>query len=189
MESDVVKKTLRKAMKDRRLALSPETWRMASRKAQACVMQLPEWRSAKEILLYSAFRNECDTALLSGDALSRGVRVLMPRCREDEDGYMDLACISCIAELSPGRYGILEPAPDACSPLSAFSPDLAVIPGLAFDRSGIRLGWGGGYYDRILGQGQFSNTLCVGLAFPFQVVDDLPCESWDQPVDLVCTGE
>ena len=69
----------------------------------------------------------------------------------------------------------------------ATAPDLIIAPGLAFDRNGIRLGMGGGYYDRLLALPRHAASRRVGLAFAFQFVDSLPREAWDMPVHAVCT--
>ena len=75
-------------------------------------------------------------------------------------------------------------APDLAGPPA---PDLIVAPGLAFDRNGVRLGMGGGYYDRLLALPRHRDSLRIGLAYAFQIVDSLPREAWDVPVHAVCT--
>jgi 5-formyltetrahydrofolate cyclo-ligase len=96
------------------------------------------------------------------------------------------ARISSAAELVKGRYGILEPAgTDALVPADGDSL-IVFIPGLLFDRHGNRLGRGGGWYDRVL-NGLGNRGFFVGLAYEFQLVDDMPAESWDQRVNLIIT--
>ncbi len=77
--------------------------------------------------------------------------------------------------------------PDSPDPAGPPAPDLIIAPGLAFDRNGIRLGMGGGYYDRLLALPRHAASRRIGLAFAFQFVDSLPREAWDMPVHAVCT--
>ncbi|WP_353119111.1 5-formyltetrahydrofolate cyclo-ligase [Nitratidesulfovibrio sp.] len=114
------------------------------------------------------------------------------------DNEMCLAPCACAADLKPGRYGIAEPDPTRCPAIdmnaepghaSAFAPDLAIIPGVAFDRQGNRLGHGAGYYDRFLAHPAMARTALVGLAYAFQIVPALPVAPWDRPVHALCTEE
>lgn len=114
------------------------------------------------------------------------------------DNEMCLAPCACAADLKPGRYGIAEPDPIRCPAIdmdaapgsaSSFAPDIAVIPGVAFDRQGNRLGHGAGYYDRFLAHPAMARTALVGLAYAFQIVPALPVAPWDRPVHALCTEE
>ncbi|WP_035067963.1 5-formyltetrahydrofolate cyclo-ligase [Nitratidesulfovibrio termitidis] len=114
------------------------------------------------------------------------------------DNEMCLAPCACAADLKPGRYGIAEPDPARCPAIdmdaapgsaSSFAPDLAVIPGVAFDLQGNRLGHGAGYYDRFLAHPAMARTALVGLAYAFQIVPALPVAPWDRPVHALCTEE
>ncbi|WMW64640.1 5-formyltetrahydrofolate cyclo-ligase [Nitratidesulfovibrio liaohensis] len=110
------------------------------------------------------------------------------------DNEMCLAPCACAADLTPGRYGIAEPDPTRCPAIDmdaapAFAPGLAVIPGVAFDRQGNRLGHGAGYYDRFLAHPAMARTALVGLAYAFQIVPALPVAPWDRPVHALCTEE
>lgn len=81
------------------------------------------------------------------------------------------------------------PTPDSPGKASAPVPDIIVVPGVAFDRQGGRLGQGGGYYDRLLGSPAYAACLRIGLAYAFQVLDRLPRDDWDVPVHALCTEE
>jgi 5-formyltetrahydrofolate cyclo-ligase len=183
------KAALRKAILSRRAGLNEKEVRLASLAATVLVERLERWRSAKEVMVYLAFKGEIETTELLQDLWNRRVRVLAPRCRPWEDGILDVACISCLSDLAPGAYGILEPKEDRCPTLGRFSPGVALIPAVAFDRRGARLGFGQGYYDRLLAGSQFDNTFLIGLAHSFQVVEHLPRDSWDKPVHVVVTEE
>ena len=173
------------------MALSPDQAARLSLEAQQRILELKAWNGAREVLLYVDFRNEVGTGLLLEDALRSGKRVLLPRCRSDCPGEMDLAYVTGPEDVIPGMFGIGEPNPATCSAAKSCAPEAAVLPGVAFDRRGFRLGYGGGYYDRLLADadGLLAGTLLIGLAYSFQVVEELPRETWDKPVHCVCSED
>jgi len=181
------KAALRRSILAGRARVGADEARLAGLAAAGHVSGLAKWRNASEVLVYFAFRGEIDISPLVADLWRRDVRVLAPRCRPDEAGMLDLACVTCLEELAPGTWGILEPRPERCPPLDRFAPDVALIPAVAFDRKGNRLGFGQGYYDRLLAGPAFAGTLLVGVAHDFQIVDDLPSDPWDRPVNAVVT--
>lgn len=181
------KETLRTSLLARRSALAPEDVRAASVAVAHAIRALPEWKNAREVLLYWPVRNEVDTRSLMVELWQRGATVLLPRCRRNHPGVMDIACVNGEHDLRPGMYSIMEPHQDRCPALEDFQPDLALIPGVGFDAAGYRLGFGGGYYDRLLAQPGMGDTLCIGLCHEFQRVKKLPVETWDKPVNLICS--
>jgi 5-formyltetrahydrofolate cyclo-ligase len=183
---DDAKTRLRKEMLARRRALTPDQVRQRSFAAVERVRALDEFSRAAEVLAYMAFDNEVETAGLVAELWGRGARVLLPRCLPGRPGEMELACPTGPSQLTAGAYGIPEPDPGVCPGVEDFSPDLALIPGLAFDRLGRRLGFGKGYYDRLLACGMGS-ALLVGLAYDFQVVDRLPAAPHDAPVHMIAS--
>lgn len=183
------KEALRRAMLARRDALPPDIVASASRSVARQVEALPRFGAAREILAYLPIRNEVDAGLLAGRLLAAGRRLLLPRCRRDAPGVLDLGCISCLADVLPGRFGILEPRQELCRPAEAFAPDLVLAPGVAFDRRGARLGFGGGYYDRLLALPMAAGAYVVGLAYAFQLTPHLPVEPWDRPMDAIVTEQ
>ena len=111
-------------------------------------------------------------------------KVLVPRC--PEPGRLEFAAVEDWSALCAGRFGVLEPA--ASQPaLELGAGDLAIVPGLAFDRAGRRLGRGGGYYDRAFPAERSDAPTLVGLAFEFQVVAEVPSACHDRRMDAVCT--
>ena len=183
------KDTLRREMRARREALSREFVETASRAVAAGVTRLLRWQDAREVLAYLPIRQEVDATFLVEALLARGGRLLLPRCRDDQPGELDLGCVSCLADARPGHFGIPEPRPELCRPPEAFAPDVIVVPGLAFDVRGARLGFGGGYYDRLLALPMAAEAYVVGLAYSFQLVERLPVESWDRPMDAIVTEQ
>lgn len=183
------KARLRRGLLARRARLPPEEVARASRAVQARLRGLEAWRAARSVLVYLAYKGEISTLELLEELWGRGVTVLAPRCRPDQAGLLDLACLMSLEQLTPGAWGILEPHPEACPALTGCAPDLALIPAVAFDRSGGRLGFGQGYYDRLLAGPGFADTTLIGLAHGFQVVETLPRDPWDRPVHVVLTPE
>lgn len=210
------RQALRRAMLARRSALPPDEAARLGGAAQDALLASPAWRNARQVLLYVAVRNEAATARLLDAAWADGKQVLLPRCltpaaapagsgsaasgppAADCDNEMCLAPCACAADLKPGRYGIAEPDPARCPAIDMdaapglappFAPDLAVIPGVAFDLRGNRLGHGAGYYDRFLAHPAMARTALVGLAYAFQIVPALPVAPWDRPVHALCTEE
>lgn len=183
------KAALRKAVLARRAALDPDEVARASLAAARLVEGLDQWLAAREALVYLGFRGEIDTSMLLEGLWRRGVRVLAPRCRPEQAGVLDVACITCFGELAPGAYGILEPHPERCPAIEDFKPGAALIPAVAYDRRGNRLGFGQGYYDRLLSGPRFQGTFLIGLGHAFQVVEYLPVDPWDRPVHAVVTDE
>jgi 5-formyltetrahydrofolate cyclo-ligase len=156
------------------------------------IRSLEEWQRAKEVLLYWPIMNEVDTRPLISELWQRGVRVLLPRCKPGQPGMMDLVCVTCEQELAAGMYSIMEPVA-GCEVIDVgaenFRPDLAILPGISFDRQGFRMGYGGGYYDRLLEGPQMGRALKVGLCYEHLFVKKLPKEAWDRPVNTICTEE
>lgn len=185
--TDIEKAMLRRAMLERRRALSPAAVVAASAAVTRQVLALPRWAGAREVLAYLPIKGELDTRAIAETVLASGKRLLLPRCRDGAPGELDLGCVGCLDEAIPGHYGIPEPPAGVCRTPEAFAPDLILVPGLAFDRQGGRLGFGGGYYDRLLALPMAADAHVVGLGYAFQLLDRLPVQAWDRPVDTVIT--
>lgn len=186
------KKDFRLEMLRERQALGRDEVSRRSRIIQERLLELPEWREAERVLLYMPVRNEVDVLLLLSEAWSRNMTVLLPRCRRDRAGIMDIAQVHGLDDLSVGLFNIMEPCEDRCPGLGPeeWDLDMAVIPGLAFDQRGYRLGYGGGYYDRFLPRAaETKKTVLAGLCFSFQLVEALPADDWDTPMNLICTED
>lgn len=186
-QPDPAKAGLRRAMLARRAALTASDVARASQAVARQLLALPAYGTAREVAAYLPVKNEVDAAIVARQALADGKRLLLPRCRQDAPGLLDLGCVSCLSDVVPGRFGLLEPREELCRPPEAFAPDLILVPGLAFDRLGRRLGFGGGYYDRLLALPMAANAFSVGLGFDFQLVAALPADPWDRPVAAVIT--
>ena len=142
--------------------------------AQA-LFSLPQWQSAGAVLAFAAMPDEPDTAEILRRALADGKRLLLPRVRSKTE--MDWVEIPALRLLRPGAFGIQEPPADlpAADP-AGYAAALALVPCLAASRDGVRLGRGGGYYDRFLAHYKGAGLLLCPEAL---LLDELPCDDWD----------
>jgi 5-formyltetrahydrofolate cyclo-ligase len=147
----------------------------------------PEFDAAGTILFYIERRSEVRTGPLLTEAYARGKTVVVPYCVGDE---LRLFRLESTSELSPGAYDILEPRPAlrvaAERHVAPAALDLIVVPGVAFDRRGARLGQGKGYYDRLLAEVR-GDTFLVAPAFECQIFESVPTLPHDRSVDRVVT--
>ncbi|HEX2028760.1 MAG TPA: 5-formyltetrahydrofolate cyclo-ligase [Nitriliruptorales bacterium] len=174
------KRRLRAEGRRRRAALSPGERARASRIAAAYLLTLPEVTDARSLALYAPTGDEADPLLAMQELRERGVTVLFPRVLADG---LELVAVTDLARLVVGYRGILEPVGE---PTDLESLDAVVVPGLAFDRAGARLGRGGGHYDRLLSMLP-TNTARIGFCFACQVVTEVPHDVHDRGVDVVVT--
>jgi len=173
----IQKAALRKRFQALREALTPDEVRAGSLAVCRQMAGWPPLRQARTVLTYLAFRNELDTGPLF-DLLPE-VRWLIPRISGGDlvlHGYDP-------ARLLRHRFGMLEPDP-RLPVVQPAAVDLVLTPGVAFDRRGRRLGFGGGFYDRFL---PTTSALRVGVAYDTCLVDELPASAYDQRVHWVVT--
>ncbi|KAF1076478.1 5-formyltetrahydrofolate cyclo-ligase [Halodesulfovibrio sp. MK-HDV] len=187
----MTKAKLRKNLLDQRKNLDELFVQEASIRAQHHLMADDVWKKAQQVIIYSPIRNEVRTDLLLNDIWSSGRTLLLPRC-DEELGQMSLVHCEGEHDLEEGTYGILEPR-SHCTVIEynspSFTPSLIIVPGVGFDIAGNRLGFGGGYYDRMLHKPAFNHATFVGLAYSFQVVPALESDPWDQAMHALCTEE
>ena len=176
-----MKETLRREL----LQARQETSDKAKRSAQISKNLIDSLKQEyKTVATYAAFRSEASPADAVRYFQENGVRVLFPSVCQNGLEFREARP----EDLVRGSLGVKEPG--AGHPL--FAPadiDVVVVPGLAFTRAGDRLGYGGGYYDRFLAEyrARRNNGLVIGFGFAAQVVESLPRERWDQPVDAIVT--
>jgi 5-formyltetrahydrofolate cyclo-ligase len=145
------------------------------------LLALPEMREARTVMLFASFGSEISTERIVHRLDAEGRTVLLPFVAGDELGA---APYRPGDPTTPSAYGPLEPA--ARAPVDPEHIDVVLLPGLAFDRRGRRLGYGGAHYDRYMPRLRGS-ALRVGIAFHQQVVDEVPADVRDEPVDVVVT--
>jgi 5-formyltetrahydrofolate cyclo-ligase len=176
------KEQLRRELDRRRRAVTPEVSRRAGRAVLGHLEACPAFRAAARVALYSAQPDELPTRPCYEALRERGVEALFPRT---QPGGLAFHSVRHWEELSPGRYGVLEP-PEAAPLRPLEETDLVLVPGLAFDAQGNRLGRGGGHYDAALPSGNRGPRI-IGLAFAFQLVATVPHGSRDRRVDAIVT--
>ena len=177
-----MKMMMRRELLGKRKALSPD-W-IAEKSGAACarVLDLPEWKRAKTVMLYAATRSEVQTKELIARALAEGKRVCLP-VRSEEQSEMMAFFIGSPEELVLGDLGYLEPSKMSLK-AEPHEIELAIVPGIAFDEKGNRLGRGMHYYDGFLRR---LRARKVALAFEMQIVPEVPTEDHDVPVDKIVT--
>ena len=178
------KPELRRTLHARLGAISTGEREAATARIARTVRRLPELDGARTVLAYASLPAEVGTDELLEEAWRRGVRVVLPRCGPGDE-RMTLHRTEGVEQLSVGRYGIREPARE-CEQISTGEVDLALVPGVGWDRDRWRLGRGAGYYDRLLGSPDWRG-LTVGLFYAAQEVERVPRDPWDVPLDLIVT--
>jgi 5-formyltetrahydrofolate cyclo-ligase len=176
------KQAIRQAIQEIRDLIPSEERKAKTQEISDRFYNLKEYYNAKNILIYYPFRSEVDTTVIIIRAIKDGKRVILPRV---SGKTLELFYIKDIKkDLKPGTYGIMEPDKDLCIPARYTEPDLAVVPGVGFDRYKNRLGYGGGFYDRLLPK-LSKNIQKIALCFQVQIVDHLPSFAHDIRVDKV----
>ncbi|MDR2124908.1 MAG: 5-formyltetrahydrofolate cyclo-ligase [Desulfovibrio sp.] len=207
------KAALRARYRALRLALSEEERGALSRAACAHLAASGLWAEAESVGLYAAVRGETDCSSLFRTASAQGKTVLLPLiedleasvpCPEQsgrnsgargfraaQQGTRRMRLVPCAGpeRLIPGAFGIPEPPAPAYGEENDPVPHLLLVPGTVFDRTGRRLGQGGGFYDRFLARPAYADTPTVGLCYAFQIRDEVPWESFDVPLRALCTED
>ena len=185
------KAVLRAAMRERRRSLTDRDVYERSLAAQRHVLASEAWSTATSIGLYMAVRQETDTSLLLEEAWKAGKDVYLPYVSPVMPGIMELVLCGSGQELVKNRFGIPEPVSPVCpvSQSDSGCPDYIIVPALAFDMEGHRLGSGGGYYDRLFGRKSMQDAIRIGFAYAFQIVGGIPAEAWDAPMHALVTEE
>lgn len=178
------KRSIRAALLQQRAELSPARRDLQSRAAQTRVLNLSAFNAADTLALYSPIRNEVDTRLLADAVLRDGKRLCFP-CVDGET--LRFYAVNSTTELQRGCFGVSEPQ-QAGGDVAAEQIDFLLVPGVAFDPLGHRLGYGRGFFDRFLHASGYSGCR-VALGYDFQVVERLPAEEHDQVFDLLVTDK
>lgn len=174
------KAALRAAALDARRRLTPTTRSTASHLVASRLLALPRLTAARTVAVYAATPTELDLAPYIAELWQRGVCTLLPRAHGD---VLELALHKPDSELVTGPHGVREPRGPA---VPGDELDAVIVPAVAFDPRGNRLGHGGGHYDRLLGDLPV-RVRRVGVAFSCQIVPSVPVEPHDEAVDVVVT--
>lgn len=178
------KRALRALITERRDAIPAAERRRQSEALHARIRARAEWQKAGVVMLYLGIKSEFDPQALVEEALTEGKTVLLPRILKLARRLEIRSVRSLSHDLVPGAWGLQEPDPKTCPEAALASIDLILVPGLAFDRHGHRLGYGAGYYDRLLSDPHLQACKIAAL-FLEQFVDSIPVEAHDQAVDVL----
>ncbi len=172
------KQELRKSIREQKRAMTPEEIEAKSVRLGELFAESEAYRNAETIYGYMPYNQEVRTVPMLERALRDGKRVAVPKCYGDE---MRFIFMDDLSKVEKGYAGIPEPIAD--EPIADDETALVLMPGLAFDPQGHRIGYGGGFYDRFLAKEPNHPTLA--LCYDFQMVEHLETEEFDIPVDTV----
>jgi len=173
---------LRRSLLKTRKSLSQQAWQEKSDRIVSHLLASPLLTQGKTILAYFSCRQEPDlNSLLHHNSHNWG----LPRCVGE---HLAWHVWKPGDEIQVGAYGISEPLPTAPT-ISPSAVDLILVPAVACDYRGYRLGYGGGYYDRLLSSPEWRSKPTIGIVFEFAYLPQLPTDAWDIPLHAVCTEE
>jgi 5-formyltetrahydrofolate cyclo-ligase len=178
------KNTLRQQMKDTLSKLSKPLYEDFSYKIANKLYEDPDWVTAGTIGITISKQPEVDTYQIIRKAWELGKQVVVPKCHPKEK-KLSFRKLTEFSQLESVFYGLLEPIEAETIEVSPEQINLLIVPGLAYIKEGYRIGFGGGYYDRLLQQYTGKTT---SLAFDFQVVSYIPIEKHDIPVSKIITN-
>ncbi|MGA2801118.1 MAG: 5-formyltetrahydrofolate cyclo-ligase [Verrucomicrobiota bacterium] len=178
------KAVLRKQMRGILQKISPAAREAASAQVRALLKEQSIWKNAASVLFFAPMSNEVDVWPLLEEALNTGKTAALPRFDSADQSYVACRVQNLRSEIVTGEFGIREPAAKCAEiPLSKF--DLVLVPGVAFDLRGYRLGRGRGFYDRLLAE--VRGAKC-GVAFDKQIASDVPAGMLDVQVNFILTA-
>ena len=173
------KAQLRQEILAQRKALSSQEWQAKNNLICDRILEFPLFQKAKTVLAYFSFRQEPDISTLFNKDKKWG----FPICIQN---YLVWHYWQPGKALQRGKYGIKQPLPSAPK-VQPEAVDLIIIPTVACDALGYRLGYGGGYYDRLLSSSQWYNIPRLGIVFDFAYIPQLPIEPWDVKLNYICS--
>ena len=172
------KKELRRKIREKKRAMTEEQIESASRALGEKFAQCDVYKNARTIYGYLPYNQEVRTVPMLERAMREGTRVAVPKVYGEE---MKFIYMDDLSKVETGYANIPEPIADG--PVAEDPTALVLMPGLAFDEKGNRMGYGGGFYDKFLAQEPEHPT--VALCYAFQMVENIPTEAYDIPVDCV----
>ena len=177
-----MKEILRKQIKEKRRKQTKEEQRKKSKEIKEKLFSLKEYKDAKTVLFYISYNGEVFTHEMIKEAL-KNKKVVVPISNKEKQ-TLGLSVLESWSDLEISSYDILEPKKECIKNVSIDDIDLIVVPGVAFDRNGNRMGHGKGYYDKLLST---TKATTIGLCFGFQLVEKIPTEPHDKPVNILIT--
>lgn len=177
----ISKAELRRTLLKKRQSLPPKVWQQKSQLLCNHLQSSTIFNQAQTVLAYFSFKQEPDLSTLFYKYSER--QWVLPRCLGNTLSWH----IWKRGEgLQKSRYGIFEPYPTAPT-IKPSEADLILLPAVACDQSGYRLGYGGGFYDRLLSLSEWNSTPTIGLVFEHAYLPQIPIDDWDKPLQGICT--
>jgi len=181
-----MKQKLKLEIIEKRSSLTEQEIKEKSKKVIDNLSSLEEFQKAKNILFYVSVNNEVDTQEIIKELLKEK-SIIIPYTIKNKPAIF-LSELKDFVELEPKTFGMLEPKEKYIREFDGEKLDLVIVPGIVFDKNGHRIGYGYGYYDRFLKTIK-KDVVKIGLAFDFQLIDKIPEEEHDVPLDVVVTGK
>ncbi len=180
------KKNLRKEILTKRAELVKYGKFSLSKKVIENLVNTEYYKDAKNIMTFISFGSEIDTHQFIKEAIEEGKNIFVP-VTFHESREMKPSLLKSFDELENGYFNILTPKEEFIRYIDPLEIDLVIVPGAVFDRRGYRIGYGGGFYDRFLSSKIRKDTSKIAIAFELQIVDNVPTEDYDIPVDFIVT--
>jgi 5-formyltetrahydrofolate cyclo-ligase len=179
------KKLIRTSVLEKRNALSPQEIKVAEKQIINNLMSLKQFTASQNIFCYLSFRSEVPTRGIIGHCQEQEKNVYVPICVQ-ETKEMIISRYDSEVKLITSRYGVQEPSKETIKISDRNLLDLAIVPGAVFDAKGYRVGYGAGYYDKFFAHSS-KQIYKIALAYSFQIVDEVPKDDYDIPVDCIVT--
>lgn len=179
------KKALRKELLIKRENLTEKEILKKSNLITNSIYNSKVYRDAKTIMTYISFKNEVYTHNIIKKSIIENKKIVVP-ITIPETKELKISQVLDFNELEIGYYNILTPKKEFLRYIDPKDIDLVLVPGVAFDKNGYRIGYGGGYYDRFLDKLR-KDAIKIGLAFDLQLIDKVPKDNYDKPVDIIIT--
>src|SRR6056297_1690295 len=189
MEENNNKEILRKKWMKKRKKVAKKEEDIKSKIISKKILSLKEIKESKNIMIYVSYRSEVSTNKLIISLLNKNKRIFAPYCIKDEKRMEVVEIENPDQDLEKGAYGIKEPAKRIRNnKIDPKNLDIVVVPAVAFSKSGYRVGYGGGYYDRFL-ERLANKTISIGINYEEMLFDKVPKEDHDLAVDMVVTDK
>jgi 5-formyltetrahydrofolate cyclo-ligase len=185
MENNL-KNNLRKNMISKRKNMGIEDVTAFSNKIIDTIMELTEFKNFKNIMLYLSFNNEVNTYPLVKWCFDNNKTVIAPYCIQSNKEIVPYKITNLENDLIKSTFGVMEPNHNLLEKVNIEDIDLIIVPGVAFDEHCNRIGFGAGYYDRFLCK-KSKNTPAIGVAYDYQIIDKVPTDEYDVPLDFIIT--
>lgn len=180
------KDNIRKSMLLMRNSMKNEEVTLKSEKIIETLLKLPIIKTSNNIMIYMSFNNEVDTFRLLKELKKQKKKVIAPLCNMNNKTITPYEVNDLDKDFVKSKYGFLEPNKEKLNKVNISDIEVIIVPGVAFDVKGNRIGFGAGFYDRFLNNKK-NDTVTISLAYDYQIVDLIPNDKFDIPIDFIIT--